>query len=175
MSRVVTLRIAAFACLALFAAACGDDRDRAPTTPPPPPPAATPEPVPPRPSETAPPLPPDGSVPEPAAVPAAATGADPAKGAPLYATYCASCHGPKGCGDGPLSATLDPKPAKHCDGNLMNAQTNEFLFKVVKEGGASVGKSPLMAPWGGTLTDAQIHDVVAFVRTLADPPYKPQG
>ncbi len=57
----------------------------------------------------------------------------------------------------------------------MNAQTNEFLFKVVKEGGASVGKSPLMAPWGGTLTDAQIHDVVAFVRSLAVPPYKPQG
>jgi mono/diheme cytochrome c family protein len=30
-----------------------------------------------------------------------------------------------------------------------------------------VGKSPLMAPWGGTLSDAQIRDVVAFVRTLS--------
>lgn len=54
----------------------------------------------------------------------------------------------------------------------MNALSNEYLFKVIDEGGAAVGKSPLMAPWGGSLTDAQIWDVVAFVRTLAVPPYE---
>jgi high-affinity iron transporter len=97
--------------------------------------------------------------------------AAPARGAPQYALYCATCHGPKGCGDGPLSATLDPKPAKHCDGNLMNPLEDEFLFKVIKLGGAANGKSPLMAPWGGALSDAQIWDVVAHVRTLAEPPY----
>ena len=57
----------------------------------------------------------------------------------------------------------------------MNALSDEHIFKVIKEGGASVGKSPLMAPWGGTLNDAQIHDVVAFVRTLAVPPYQPKS
>ena len=31
----------------------------------------------------------------------------------------------------------------------------------------------LMAAWGGSLTDAQIRDVIAFIRTLADPPYSP--
>jgi mono/diheme cytochrome c family protein len=107
---------------------------------------------------------------EPAAEPAAEAAAGPgdaAAGAPLYATYCASCHGPKGDGDGPVSAGLNPKPAKHSDAAYMTALSDEHLFKVVKEGGASVGKSPLMAPWGGTLSDAQIRDVVAFVRTLA--------
>ena len=34
-----------------------------------------------------------------------------------------------------------------------------------------MGKSPLMAPWGGSLSDAQIRDVVAYVRTLAEPEY----
>ena len=53
----------------------------------------------------------------------------------------------------------------------MNALSNEHLFKVVKYGGASVGKSALMAPWGGTLDDDQIRDVMAFVRSLAVPPY----
>ncbi|HXK26511.1 MAG TPA: cytochrome c [Myxococcota bacterium] len=105
-------------------------------------------------------------------MPASLGSGDPAKGAPQYAALCASCHGPKGCGDGPLAATLNPKPAKHCDGNVMNPLTDAFLFKTIKEGGASVGKSPMMAPWGGTLSDAQIVDVVAYVRTLADPPYK---
>ena len=29
----------------------------------------------------------------------------------------------------------------------------------------------MMAPWGGVLSDPQIWDVVAFVRSLADPAY----
>jgi len=105
------------------------------------------------------------------AAPAAAAPPDAAKGATLYAANCASCHGPRGDGDGPVAAALVPKPAKHHDGAYMNALSNEHLFKVIKEGGPSVGKSPLMAPWGGMLSDLQIWDVVAFVRSLAEPPY----
>jgi len=114
----------------------------------------------------------------PAAAPAPAApahepgSADASRGAPLYAQYCANCHGPQGAGDGPMAQSLDPKPAHHNDGATMNALSNDHLFKVVKEGGAAVGKSPMMAPWGGTLSDAQIWDVVAYVRTLATPPYR---
>ena len=96
---------------------------------------------------------------------------DPAKGEPLYAKNCASCHGPRGGGDGPVGQALVPKPAKHHDGVYMNSLSNEHIFKVIKEGGPAVGKSPLMAPWGGVLTDDQIWDLVAFVRSLAEPPY----
>jgi mono/diheme cytochrome c family protein len=104
-------------------------------------------------------------------VPAAAASPNVAKGATLYAANCASCHGPRGDGDGPVAVALVPKPAKHHDGAYMNKLTNEHLFRVIKEGGPSVGKSPLMAPWGGMLSDKQIWDVVAFVRSIADPPY----
>jgi mono/diheme cytochrome c family protein len=151
--------------------ACGDSgsRDAAPA---PSAPAATPAaPAQPAAPPAQPTAPPEAAAPAPAAEAAAA--GDPAQGAGQYALYCASCHGEKGCGDGPLSASLDPKPAKHCDGNVMNAMTDEYLLRVVKEGGAAVGKSPLMAPWGGTLTDAQIRDVIAFVRSLAVPAYQP--
>ena len=98
--------------------------------------------------------------------------ADPARGAATYQTLCASCHGPRGAGDGPAGQSLDPRPARHDDGAYMNALSNEYLFRVIKEGGAAVGKSPLMAPWGGALSDAQIWDVVAHVRTLAEPAYR---
>ncbi len=91
--------------------------------------------------------------------------------AELYSLNCASCHGPRGGGDGPLSAGLVPKPAKHADGGYMNALSNDHLFKVVKEGGAAVGKSAMMAPWGASMSDDEIHGLVAFLRTLADPPY----
>jgi len=103
--------------------------------------------------------------------PPAAQAGDQTAGNALYQQYCASCHGPKGCGGGALSASLNPQPALHCDGAYMNTLSTEHLVKVIQQGGAAVGKSPLMAPWGGTLNDQQIWDVVAYVRTLADPPY----
>lgn len=91
--------------------------------------------------------------------------------AELYAQNCASCHGPSGKGDGPLSAGLNPQPAKHADGGYMNALSNDHIFKVVKEGGASVGKSPMMAPWGSSFSDEEIKGLVGFIRGLAEPAY----
>ena len=55
----------------------------------------------------------------------------------------------------------------------MNALTDEYLIQVISEGGGAVGKSTLMAPWGGTLSDVQIRDIVAFLRSIAEPPYAP--
>jgi high-affinity iron transporter len=98
---------------------------------------------------------------------------DAAAGAEPYALFCASCHGDDGCGDGPLASTLDPKPAAHCDGNVMNPLEDSYLVQVITEGGPSVGKSSMMAPWGGSLDEQQILDVVAFIRSLADPAYRP--
>lgn len=90
----------------------------------------------------------------------------------LYAANCASCHGPAGAGDGPLSAGLVPAPAKHSDGAYMNALSNEHLFKVVKEGGAAVGKSATMAPWGTSMSDEEIWGLVRHMRSLAVPAYE---
>jgi mono/diheme cytochrome c family protein len=152
--------------LAVALAGCGADET-------PPAPAAEPAPAPaepaPAPAEPAPaPVP---AVPAPVPV---TGGADPATaeaGAKSYALLCASCHGATGNADTPMAETLDPRPVAHSDGNYMNGLSDEYLFRVIKEGGAAVGKSPLMAPWGGTLSDEQIRGVVAYVRTLADPPY----
>jgi len=50
----------------------------------------------------------------------------------------------------------------------MDTLTDEHIFKVIKEGGASVGLSAMMAPWGAILkTDEAVHDVAAYVRSLA--------
>ena len=92
--------------------------------------------------------------------------------AELYAQNCASCHGPSGKGDGPLSAGLSPQPAKHADGGYMNALSNDHIFKVVKEGGVAVGKSAMMAPWGSSISDEEIRGIVAFIRGLAEPAYE---
>ena len=155
--RTPTTLLAALSALTL---ACGDGGG---STPEPPKPAPTPAPTP-EPEPT-----PEPPTPEPE--PPAAEGDPVARGNESYQLYCASCHGAGGAGDGPVAAGLDPKPAKHNDGGYMNALTDEYLTQVIRDGGAAVGKSPLMAPWGGTLSDEQVADVVAFIRSLADPPY----
>jgi mono/diheme cytochrome c family protein len=93
--------------------------------------------------------------------------ADVEQGKKLYGQFCATCHGQSGKGDGAAAAALNPKPRDHTDKEYMSKLSDEDIFKTVKNGGASVGKSPLMPAWGATLKDDQIQDVVAYVRTLS--------
>lgn len=103
----------------------------------------------------------------------AAQAQDAQAGQEAYVQYCALCHGPEGKGDGSLSANLDPKPRNHTDGAYMNALSDAHLLKVIGEGGAAAGLSPIMPAWKDILSAQQIQDLVAFVRTLAVPPYTP--
>lgn len=98
---------------------------------------------------------------------------DPKAGKQRYDLLCSSCHGATGKGDGPAAAALSPKPRNHADGKYMNALTDKYLFDIIKGGGAGLGKSPLMPPWASQLNDQDIWNVVAYIRTLAVPPYKP--
>jgi len=87
-------------------------------------------------------------------------------GKTVFTTYCATCHGDTGKGDGPASAALDPKPAAFASEGFFDERPDDHLRKVIKEGGPSVGKSPLMAPWGSVLSDAQVEAVIAHIKTL---------
>ncbi len=116
----------------------------------------------------------DGSAEPPAAsglaVPENLVLGDAETGQKLYVDYCASCHGTRGAGDGPMAASMNPKPAHHNDGAYMNELSNEHLYRVIAGGGGAVGKSPMMTSWGAVLSDEQIQDVMAFVRSLAEDP-----
>jgi mono/diheme cytochrome c family protein len=90
-----------------------------------------------------------------------------AEGQKLYATYCSSCHGDKGRGDGAAGKALPVKPADHTDGKLMNSFSDEFLLNIIAKGGAAVGKSAFMPAWGGVLKENQLQDLVTYVRSLA--------
>lgn len=106
------------------------------------------------------------------AAPAPAAQGDPKTGRELYNKWCVSCHGVGGKGDGPAAANLPVKPGNHADGTRMNALTDTYLFTIIKQGGQAVQKSQMMPPWGTQLKDQQIWDVIAYVRSLAVPPYK---
>ena len=92
---------------------------------------------------------------------------DAAKGKPIYDMYCFTCHGTTGKGDGIAAAALNPKPRDFTDKKIMDTISNEAMIKVIQLGGAALGKSPMMTPWGAVLKEDQIKDVGAYVRTLA--------
>lgn len=98
---------------------------------------------------------------------------NPGDGKNLYMSYCATCHGDKGKGDGVAAASLPVKPRDHTNGAVMNSLTDQFLADIIAKGGGSLGKSTFMPSWRGSLDEKQIRDVVAYIRTLAVPPYNP--
>jgi mono/diheme cytochrome c family protein len=62
----------------------------------------------------------------------------------IFSTRCTTCHGPTGGGDGPASANLTPKPRNFHDKDWQASVTNEHLTRIIRMGGAAVGKSPAM-------------------------------
>jgi mono/diheme cytochrome c family protein len=95
------------------------------------------------------------------------------RGAQLYTSHCAACHGAAGKGDGESAAGLPIKPQDLTEGRLLNALPDHWMERLLREGGAGVGLSPLMPGFERLLSDAQRGDVLAYVRSLAEPPYDP--
>jgi high-affinity iron transporter len=83
-----------------------------------------------------------------------------AAGATVFKTNCESCHGPEGHGDGPAGLALDPAPKNL--GELQARAGDDYLFWRIATG--KPGTS--MVAWKGILTDEQIWQTVAFIRSL---------
>jgi mono/diheme cytochrome c family protein len=43
---------------------------------------------------------------------------------------------------------------------------DDYLYGVIAEGGVSVGKSSYMPAWGKTLSEQDIRDIIAHIRSL---------
>lgn len=87
-----------------------------------------------------------------------------ASGQGNFESYCVTCHGAEGKGNGVLAESLDVKPRELSDPAFTATKTDDHLFKTIKEGGASVGLTENMPPFSGQLSDAEIRNVVAYLR-----------
>ena len=90
----------------------------------------------------------------------------PERGAVLFASYCAVCHGRQGRGDGPLAASLhDPyvnllrQPGFHSI--PASEPLDRGLARIVRH-----GLPPTSMPGHEWLTDQHVADLVAYVKTL---------
>jgi mono/diheme cytochrome c family protein len=89
------------------------------------------------------------------------------EGRTVFLHYCAPCHGEAGRGDGFNAYNLDPKPRNLSDPEFQELRTDEDLAMTIRAGGRAAGLSNAMPPWGRTLNDRRIHNVVRFIRTLS--------
>lgn len=92
--------------------------------------------------------------------------ADAAKGAQVFKMYCETCHGPAGLGDGPVGKTLNPPPRNFQEGKWKFGDTDQAHFEVITNGAASKGGSPMMAPWGAVIPEADRWALVKFIDSL---------
>lgn len=62
----------------------------------------------------------------------------------IYLGTCVGCHGINGKGDGPTGKSLTPKPRDYTDPFWQKSVTDDYLRKLIVDGGAKHGKSPVM-------------------------------
>ena len=87
------------------------------------------------------------------------------QGKHLFDHYCATCHGDGGKGDGQNASNLNPPvPDLTTSRSLADPA---YVRRVIAEGSAAVGRSPLSPPWGRSLSPQQIEYLTQYCRSLA--------
>ena len=87
------------------------------------------------------------------------------QGKQLFDHYCATCHGDEGKGDGQNASNLNPPvPDLTTSKSLADPA---YVRRVIAEGSAAVGRSPLSPPWGRNLSPQEVEYLVLYCQRLA--------
>jgi cytochrome c oxidase cbb3-type subunit 3 len=97
---------------------------------------------------------------------AAAEPGNAAHGKKLYLTYCFTCHGATGKGDGYAARFQRVTPRDLTNDAHMSIRTDQQLFDAISGGGPAFHGSMVMPYWRESLSEEQLLDLVAYLRTL---------
>jgi DMSO reductase family type II enzyme heme b subunit len=103
---------------------------------------------------------------------------DVAEGKKIYETRCQYCHGAEGKGDGPGAAVMYPRPRDFTSGAFKihstesgDPPTDADLVKVVSDGLPGT----TMPAWRAVLKDAEIKQVIAYIKTFDSTTFDPNS
>lgn len=91
---------------------------------------------------------------------------DPERGSDLHLKHCADCHGVDGRAD-VIVMHMDVPPADQSDPAYMQTLPDAFLYLAICKGGLAVGRNGVMPAWGDVLSDQDIRDLVAHIRSFS--------
>jgi cbb3-type cytochrome c oxidase subunit III len=91
------------------------------------------------------------------------------EGSVLYQRYgCINCHGPNGLGGVPNPQSPDKSIPPLSGADFFHEfNTDQKIIDVIRSGSV-IGRAPIvsMPHWGGIISDAQLHALVAYIKTL---------
>jgi mono/diheme cytochrome c family protein len=97
-------------------------------------------------------------------------------GAELDQMYCSRCHSSESTIERVSNFdNLATKPHAFTDGETLNKMSDADLLSIIAHGGPSLNRSALMPPYGSTLSKAELQALLAYIRLIADPPYRTAG
>lgn len=92
---------------------------------------------------------------------------DARNGREQYIEKCVLCHGSRGEGwDWAKKVAKPPVPVPDL-AKVAPERSDKFLFDVIKDGGEAVEKTRFMPPFGFQLSDQEVWDLVAYLRSLS--------
>jgi mono/diheme cytochrome c family protein len=98
------------------------------------------------------------------------------QGRRIFYQHCVWCHADATPAGPSNRSNITPDPGLLNDSAVLSKVNDESLRKIIAAGGGGVGKSAMMPPYGGTLSEEEINDVVAYIRVIAAPePPKPSN
>lgn len=112
------------------------------------------------------PLPPGSSLAATGCAPDGPLRGEAGRGQALFREHCAECHGADGRGQ-VIVMHMDTPPRDQSDPAYMRTLSDAYLYAAICRGGAAVGRSFVMPAWGPVLSDRDIRDLVAWVRTYS--------
>jgi mono/diheme cytochrome c family protein len=93
------------------------------------------------------------------------------QGKRIFYQQCVWCHADSTPAGPSNRSNVSPDPPLMNDGNILNKESDASLRKVIAQGGSAAGKSAMMPPYGSTLSDEEISDLIAYIRVIAVPEY----
>lgn len=84
------------------------------------------------------------------------------RGEVVYKSNCILCHGVNADGKGRAAKLYNPPPA-----NLTRSDKNDdYKAMIIRLGGKAMGRSEVMPPWEGQLSDQEISDLLKYLRSI---------
>ena len=91
------------------------------------------------------------------------------QGRRIFYQHCVWCHADSTPAGPSNRSNVTPEPQLLNDSAVLSKESDSTLRGIIAKGGSGVGKSAMMPPYGATLSQDEIDDVIAYIRVISAP------